>query len=810
MSNRPAASTGRWARLVERRRSQRGFAEASVLVVAGSLLAGVLFGTGLSRTAVDIGDGLTWFADDPTGEVIQVNPATGRPEARIEVGDAGDQLGVAQYDGRLIVTNDTTGELTSFDLASILASGSRRVTPGGATSVLHHDGQVFLVDRDRATLAAIDPVSTDTLGQLWQSPEGISDAVVDGRGTLWVVDTRGLLSELRWSASAGEFVTERERPVEHSGPGSVLVAHEEGVTLFGPDAGIVVQTATGRDDEVVTSVPRLSGDLLAPDDAPAGLVPVSSPTTGTVVIVSDGAVHEVDLTAVGCGRPERPAVFESTVFVPCAGESKVVRLAPDGQRAGDDIVVPDGGEPVLLVDDGTLLINVPGADQGVAVHEDGAVSSIVRYDDDTPTAGGGDTPVVDSSTVDDVAAQDALATPPPSPQPSQQPTQQPSNQVVPPTQPAVPGQPTSGPNTNGPSFSNGNGNQNGNGNGGNGNGTKGPTVVLPTQQPTHQPPQVPTTEPTTSTLSKPFDVVATSLPTGQVSLGWSYGTATVDAFIVQEVGATLPLARLDGAARKATLDVEPGTHRFTVTATRAGAPPATSNVTDEVTTAGRPDAPTGLTGTVVGSDSTTTATVSLSWTAPDDHGAAVTAYTVVAQSGVGDRRVEVNGTKASLQLQCADTYCDPGPVKVTVTARNSVGTSGSTSATLDYSGPTPPPPPSAGAQLVTGQDHAWSSPQEGYGTTTLTLAPPADWASWSGTCSWTHTGNEGGQTSGSIPCGARSLDVEVRTGTIRGSGQADVAHTIVFTATGRGGTSQSATFQWVTSQPRLCDTCAVP
>jgi len=147
---------------------------------------------------------------------------------------------------------------------------------------------------------------------------------------------------------------------------------------------------------------------------------------------------------------------------------------------------------------------------------------------------------------------------------------------------------------------------------------------------------------------------------------------------------------------------------------------------------------------------------------------------------------------------------------VTVTARNSVGASASTSATLAYAGPTPPPPPAGGAQLVTAADPAWSAPQEGFGTTTLTLAPPADWASWSGTCSWTHTGNSTGPVSGTVPCGARSLAVDIQNGTIRGTGQADVVHSIVFTATGRGGTSQSAAFQWVTSQPTLCTTCEIP
>ena len=385
-----AAARSRAARLVSSRpeRSAHGTAELSVLVVAGSLVAGALFGTGLSRTAVEIGDGLTWFADSPSGEVIQVNPATGRPETRIDVGAPGNTLDLAQYAGRLIVTNRTSGELVSFDLASILTSGQRRVTPGAATDVLHHGDDVFLVDRERGTIAAIDPVSTDTIGQIWASPDGISDAVLDGTGKVWSVNQKGVLSELRWSASSGSFVTEEERNIDHSGSRSVLVGHDQGVTLFGPDQGIVVQVGTGEADEVVAGAPRLSGELAVPDFAPASLVPVSAPQTGTVAIVSGGSVHEVDVSSIGCERPERPESFQGTVYVPCPGDSKVVRLDAEGSRAGEDIALPDGGEPSLVLDDGMLLINVPGAAHGVAVAQDGSVSTIVRLDDDLPAVSG--------------------------------------------------------------------------------------------------------------------------------------------------------------------------------------------------------------------------------------------------------------------------------------------------------------------------------------------------------------------------------------------------------------------------------------
>ncbi|MDF9716859.1 hypothetical protein, partial [Nocardioides sp. ChNu-99] len=361
------------------RRGSRGSAELSVVVVAASLVAGLAFGEGLSRTVVDITDGLTWISDDPTGEVIQVNPATGRPEKRLAVGAPGEDLDVSQADGRLFVTNRTTGEVFSIDLASVLVSGQRRVATGNASDLLLHDGAAFLVDRANGTVSRIDPSTTDAIGERWVATEGLADATIDGEGIVWVIDTTGRLSRLRWSDGERRFVTEDSRQVEYAGEGSVLVAHPAGVTVFGPDAGIVVQVGTGSD--VVADAPALNGTLLAPDDAPADLSPVAAPQTGSLVIVGSGELREVDLRGIGCGKPGRPAVHRSLVYVPCDGDGRIVVLDRTGQRAARDIPVPGDRDAELVVDDGNLVVNVPGAQAGLVVRADGRIDDLTRYDE---------------------------------------------------------------------------------------------------------------------------------------------------------------------------------------------------------------------------------------------------------------------------------------------------------------------------------------------------------------------------------------------------------------------------------------------
>jgi hypothetical protein len=796
-------------------RSARGTAEFSVFVVAGSLIAGALFGTGLSRTSVDVGDGLTWFADSPSGEVIQVNPATGRPETRIDVGAPGNTLDLAQYAGRLIVTNRTSGELVSFDLASILTSGQRRVTPGAATDVLHHGDDVFLVDRERGTIAAIDPVSTDTIGEIWASPDGISDAVVDGSGEVWSVNQKGVLYELRWSASSGSFVTEEERRVDHSGARSVLVGHEKGVTLFGPDQGIVVQVGTGQADEVVAGAPRLSGELAVPDFAPASLVPVSAPQTGTVAIISGGSVHEVDVSSIGCERPSRPESFQGTVYVPCPGDAKVVRLDAEGSRAAEDIALPEGGEPSLVLDDGMLLINVPGAEHGVAVAQDGSVSTIVRLDDSLPPVSGdpADAPVVAPGTVDDVADDDAGSTlpiPPPvcvgkphqcNPEPSDEPSFSAS-----PDPSAGPGTPTSSPSSSGPTdFPT----------------SQGPSSS-PSDGPSHDDPSgpgewptsaPPTSGPTDVPLTAPTGVTAAQLQSGEVQVTWLFDRVQpVDGFTIQESGSTVALATVSAGVRQASVTVPPGPHQFTVTSIRTGgSDAATSRPSATITTANRPDAPTRLVGKVAGSESNNDATITVSWGAAANNGSPVLDYTLQAKDDFGTHTQTVTGTSASYTVTCSATYCDPGPVEVSVTARNARGTGPATTATLEYSGPTAPPLPGAGKQLASSDSTQWSGTAvEGMGTTTLNLSSPSDWASFGGTCSWTHTGNQGGADSGSFPCGAASVQIPINNGYIYDPNPGTAQHSVVFHATNGQGSVDSAQYAWTTTQTTLCEGCQPP
>lgn len=810
----------------KRRRDSRGSAEISVAIVGASLVAGLAFGQGLTRTVVDITDGLTWISDDPSGEIIQVNPATGRPEKRLAVGAPGEDLEVTQADGRLFVTNRTTGEVFSVDLASVLVSGQRRVAAGGATDLLLHEGAAFLVDRSTSSISRIDPSTTDAIGERWVATEGLADATIDGRGHVWAIDGVGTLVELRWSDAERRFVTEDEEDVDYAGDGSVLVGHDRGVTVFGPDAGIVVQVGTG--DDVVGDAPSLVGTLLAPASAPADLAPVSSPETGTVVIVGAGELREVDLTTIACSKPGRPAVHRDLVYVPCDGAGRIVVLDGSGRRASADIPVPGDRDAELVVDDGNLIVNVPGSQAGLVVRPDGRISDLTRYDDRVaPTRLAGSRTPPTPQQVRDIADADrpdpADLPDPPASTPPTAPTG-PASSGTPPTGAATPPAtpPTSLP-TGGPTVppvgppgtvppGGGGGGTPPNGGGGESPPPSGgpTTPTNPTGPPT-------TSEPPAAELQAPTAVTATLEGTTAV-VTWQHAGPAASGFDITVVGSDSIYTTAGPADRSARLTIPVGQPaQFIVTAVD-GAVRASSAPSPTVTASTRPGAPGGLTGSVgTGPHTAGTVPATASWQAPADNGSPITGYRVVFTGGnpqtTQTQELPADARSASWAAPCADTggeECDSGRTTVRVSAVNAQGEGDAVTAVIGQSAVSAPRLPAGGNQHVTGESGG-NLTYEGFGDVTLTLAPAADWAAFTGTCRYTT--DDGG---GTIPCGQTSLTLSYNDGYAwvacdRGASRTiNRNRSITFVADNGRTTVQSQTYSFTTTQTALCEGQQIP
>ncbi|NUT99277.1 MAG: fibronectin type III domain-containing protein, partial [Saccharothrix sp.] len=345
------------------------------------LLVGAALGNGIARTAVDVSDGLTWLGDDERGEVVQVNPSSGKPQTRLQVSGGDAQLEVAQSDDKLIVLDRRTGQITVIDLATLLASGRRQAPVGQSPKVLIVDDRIYVVDRDAGTVHNVDPVTLADLGEPWRVGRPLADVVSDDRGVVWAVDHGGNLHALEWAEETEKFRELSNRPVPGAGPRTALVPHERGVTLLGLEGGVVVRDGTARD--LTASTDSLSGDVLAAQTSPPGLVPASVPDAAAVVLVTDDNVRRVDMNQYGCARPGRPAVFRERVYVPCHGAGKVVVLDRDGKRGSQDVPAP-GKDPELVFDDGKLFINTPGASNGVIVDTDGRTKDVVIRSPELP------------------------------------------------------------------------------------------------------------------------------------------------------------------------------------------------------------------------------------------------------------------------------------------------------------------------------------------------------------------------------------------------------------------------------------------
>lgn len=409
-----------WWHRIRRMISGGGRESASfVAALLGVLvLAGAALGQGISRTSVAVSDGLTWLGDDQRGEVVQVNPVSGKPQTRLQVSGPDSQLEIAQEDGRLIVLNRRTGEITVIDLATLLASGRRQAPPGASSKVLVANGMVFVVDRAAGTIHTADPLTLADIGQTWEAGQPLADAVVDDRGVLWLVDHGGTLRSLDWSDDDERFQERTQRQVSGAGPRTVLVPHDQGVTLIGLDGGVVVRDGTGED--VARSTDRTDAEVIAAQTAPTDLVPASVPDSAVVVLVVDGQVRRVDVGAMGCPKPGRPAVFRDKVYVPCKGSGKVIILDRGGSRGGDDVRTSGGADPELVFDDGRLFVNVPGSSTGVLVDADGATRSLTIRSPELPV-------------------KDPDRSPPPSVPPPPPPN--PNEPIKPPRNPGNPGNP---------------------------------------------------------------------------------------------------------------------------------------------------------------------------------------------------------------------------------------------------------------------------------------------------------------------------------------------------------------------------------
>ncbi|MGF2949396.1 hypothetical protein [Microbacterium alcoholitolerans] len=752
---------GIWSRLLRGR--DRGMVEVGVAFGGALLVVGAIAGNGVAALAVDMSDGQAWLPGQD-GSVVQVNPSTGVAERRLVVGDGDTSLSIAQRDGALIVTDERSGLVTAVDLAALIASGSRATS--GDERVLVGGGRVVVVDDDPGTVRAVDPLTLADIGKPFRTAHPITDAVVDGDGDVWVLTDDGELTQLEYSDGSGRFRTEERRPVAGAGPETRLVPHERGVTVFAADGGAVVQVGSGSD--LAVTVPALSGSIAAAPHSPATLVPASVTDTGQVFLLSSGSLLQVDVGERGCTRPGSPQVFSERVYVPCLGTGTVMVLDARGKRAGADIIIPGGGDPVFTADEGRLFVTTDRDGRAVVVQPDGSTGMVdlgapdvpeVRVDREPPVT----IPAPDRGkknedrdrsgdqgrpsprpSQDPVAGSDPLPDPLPGadPTPGTNPQPTPGADPTPGTDPTPGADPTPGSDpTPDPDP------------------TPGTT---PTPDPDPTPTSDPDPDPTPSSDPDPDPEPEAAAATNisavasgrSVTVTWNAAPGGADEYLVRPAGGSWTSA---GTSRSLTFsNVGFGTHTYTVR-TVLGGTTAESAASNAVTVVGSPGAAgtpsvTGLTGDGSAVD------FSVSWAASASNGAPVT-YSVELSGAGRTETVTTTATSLSRTLVCGagnEHLCGRGApgetrtitVSATVTPSNSVGAGASTtgSANAQVVNAPLPPTPENGADVISGIQFNAPGLYDDDIPFTVYVSLPEGWSATSATCTVHLQSSTGAQT----------------------------------------------------------------
>lgn len=346
----------------------RTIANASAVSAITLGIVGVMLGTGVASTAIGVTDGVTWLADPATGEVLQYNPSTKRVEKSYQVGQAGDPIEVAQANGGVVLRNGRTGEVLTVDMAN---PGAGRRASGDKAKVVMAKGLMAVADTERGTVTRIDPVKATDLGSSFQVPGGeLIAAVADEDGTIWVATSEGKLIGLRWQDSENGFVKSADRALKNPiNPGAVLSPHPKGVTLFDARSGVIAQSGTGSDVEVQEN--RLIGADPTKVLGPADLVPATLTEQSAVVVLDRGRLTQYSTAGMGCDRPVDPVAFNDVVYVVCQGSQKVIRLTRTGAEAGPEIRTPGNADAKPVTDEGRLVLNVSGAEEGIEIDRTG-------------------------------------------------------------------------------------------------------------------------------------------------------------------------------------------------------------------------------------------------------------------------------------------------------------------------------------------------------------------------------------------------------------------------------------------------------
>ncbi|UJA18837.1 protein kinase [Thermoleophilia bacterium SCSIO 60948] len=207
--------------------------------------------------AVAIGFGSTWVADRANNELIQIAPATGEIEQRIDVGS--QPVDIAIGDRAIWVANRGDDTVTRLEPEGSVTD-TIRVGPLPAALTIE-DGDVWVANQGGGSVSRIDAARRRLLGNPIDVGQSPNDLASD-EGAVWVSDNFG--------GTVTRISTRSEEPAEPIEVGAKprgLRAAGDQVWVASRDAGTVTEIDTATSDAEVFEAGTKPNDLgLAPNE----------------------------------------------------------------------------------------------------------------------------------------------------------------------------------------------------------------------------------------------------------------------------------------------------------------------------------------------------------------------------------------------------------------------------------------------------------------------------------------------------------------------------------------------------------------
>lgn len=292
---------------------------------------------GINPTAVAVGYGTVWVANNTDGTVDRLDPATGRLRGPaipvgpgpMAVATGGGGVWVATGDGYVRRLDPRTGRV---------ARGGARIS--GLAGLAVDEGAVWATSSAAGTLTRIDPRTGRVQGKALPVGQGPTDVAVGG-GSVWVADSvagRVVRVDPRSVRVTGRTPVARAQPAGQVlaltfGEGAVWVAKSD-ARLAQPIDLVRLDLSTGRTSGTPLRISGRVGLRLATGggaiwatDAGNALAP--APRRPPAVLRIDP--HRAALAGPGVpvgSDPSGVAVGAGAVWVTNAGDNSVTRIGP--------------------------------------------------------------------------------------------------------------------------------------------------------------------------------------------------------------------------------------------------------------------------------------------------------------------------------------------------------------------------------------------------------------------------------------------------------------------------------------------------